>query len=61
MQFKLLTERYTFSTQFQGLLVVDTTAFYTEVSYMVMAFVVRIKELFYLVLIERNILLHIPL
>lgn len=45
MQFKLLTERYTFSaTRFHGLLVVDTTTLYTEASYMVMAFVVRIRE-----------------
>lgn len=45
MQFKLLMERYTFSiTQFKGLLVVDTTALCTKVSYMVMAFVVRIRE-----------------
>jgi len=45
MQFKLLTERYTFSaTQFQQLLAVDTSTLYTEVSYMVMAFMVRIRE-----------------
>ena len=62
MQFKLLTERYTFSaTQFQGLLAGDTSTLYTEVSYMVRAFVVKIKEKFYLVLTEGNILLHIPL
>lgn len=62
MQFKLLTERYTFSAaQFQGLLAVDTSTLYTEASYMVMVFVVKIKEKFYLVLTEGNILLHIPL
>lgn len=48
MQFKLLMERYTFSTTlFQGLLVVDTTTLYTEVSYMVMAFVVKIREVLF--------------
>lgn len=32
--------------QFQGLLVADTTTLYTQVSYVVIAFVVRIKEVF---------------
>lgn len=62
MQFKLLTEIYTFSaTQLRGLLAVDTSTLYTKVSYVVMAFAVRIKEKFYLVLTKGNILLHIPL
>lgn len=60
---QLLTERYYIfsATQFQGLLAVHTRTRCTEVSKMVMAFVVRIKETFYLLLTEGNILLHIPL
>lgn len=62
MQFKLLTEKYTFTaTQFQGLLAADTSTRCTEDSYMVIAFVVRIKKNFYYVLTEANTLLHIPL
>ena len=62
MQFKLSTERYAFSaTQFQQLLAADTSTLYTEVSCTNMAFVVRIKEKYYLVLTKGNVVLHIPL